>query len=353
MQAEEDTVAVRDYSSVTTRDIVVGMLTENTGRALCDSGDAYGRNWQRNQGRDFDAEPKVKVRWSTWRQSGADFGRLELEATVSLYHWMMENLEFCPELQTQLETFASRADQEDNGWFQVVDEFTDHLKSEGRLSGRAECENTYNNPDHWDLSQVLQFTYLTVEVEPDDLPEEVLIVSVHGGCDVRGGYTAPKCFRLRGEFYEVYDSAHVGNVYSEDGDGWYFDGYVGERQKPEVGDRNDSNIENPLSVPAFDVEWFEDHPQFGSGVSLLRRSDEEMLNLLTATTVKDPDNVLALHKANRDTYEEGLVFEIAKHLSGDYAEFVIVDTQHRAHLFEAERGSITYTTRLFAGNNIF
>ena len=35
---------------------LTAMLQENTGRSMLDSGDAYGRNWQRNQTRDFRKE---------------------------------------------------------------------------------------------------------------------------------------------------------------------------------------------------------------------------------------------------------------------------------------------------------
>jgi len=34
-----------------TADILAGMFTENTGRHMLDSGGAYGRNWEHNQGR--------------------------------------------------------------------------------------------------------------------------------------------------------------------------------------------------------------------------------------------------------------------------------------------------------------
>jgi len=44
-----------------TKEIIYKMLIENTGRALGDSGDAYGRAWERNQGKtieDFEGEPQ-------------------------------------------------------------------------------------------------------------------------------------------------------------------------------------------------------------------------------------------------------------------------------------------------------
>jgi hypothetical protein len=37
----------------TTEQVLIGVLKGNTGRAICDSGDVYGKHWERNQNRDF------------------------------------------------------------------------------------------------------------------------------------------------------------------------------------------------------------------------------------------------------------------------------------------------------------
>ena len=89
-----------------TEQVIVGMLTENTGSHFLDSGGAYGRHWSRNQTRDFDAEPKVRAHFCSYlRESGERL--LELQAHISLYHWMKENLEFDAEMQAQLESRLS------------------------------------------------------------------------------------------------------------------------------------------------------------------------------------------------------------------------------------------------------
>lgn len=38
-----------------TAEVIASMLTENTGRHMLDSGGAYGRNWERNHGRDVES----------------------------------------------------------------------------------------------------------------------------------------------------------------------------------------------------------------------------------------------------------------------------------------------------------
>ena len=47
--------------------------------------------------------------------------------------------------------------------------------------------NTYNGDS--DLSQVLQGSYLEIN------DEEYIMLQIHGGCDVRGGYTNARLFK--------------------------------------------------------------------------------------------------------------------------------------------------------------
>jgi hypothetical protein len=45
----------------TVETMVEQMLKTSTGTSILDSGSAYGRNWQRNQTRDFKSEPACEV----------------------------------------------------------------------------------------------------------------------------------------------------------------------------------------------------------------------------------------------------------------------------------------------------
>lgn len=199
----------------TTEEAVIGMLTENTGSHFLDSGGAYGRNWERNQKRDFAKEPRITTRFSMW---GND---LEVEASISTYHWMVRNLEFDPEMQARLDQYAD--DHHDDNWFEIAEGFAE--QDQQRMNDEWGCDskhfprttNTYNETDHWDLDQTLQFIELAGEGGYDSTH---LILQVHGGCDVRGGYTAPKCFRLRTEDYEWLDSAKASSFSAGE---WYWD----------------------------------------------------------------------------------------------------------------------------------
>jgi hypothetical protein len=248
---EEIDVATRDYTGVTTEQIVVEMLTENTGSHFLDSGGAYGRHWQRNQGRDFSAEPVVSHEWSVWRnkEKGEVYGRPDLMATVSLYHWMVHSLEFDAELQVELDQYA---EANSGNWLQVQEEFAEQLHEQGRLDCEPRTFNTYNDPDYIDLSQVIQYVSLTLDGEHEPTH---MIVSVHGGCDVRGGYGAPKVFKMHGEEYDIWDTAHVKDFYLVDGSaGWWGNGPCTRDIEP--ADYNPEGLKLDFTqLPTYTVEW--------------------------------------------------------------------------------------------------
>jgi len=79
------------------------MLRENTGRQMLDSGDYYGRNWQRNQFLDFDAQPESIM------ETYVRKGELDLSVTHNVYHWLSERLEY------QLSDYSASEDPADRG----------------------------------------------------------------------------------------------------------------------------------------------------------------------------------------------------------------------------------------------
>ncbi len=173
-----------------TDEILAGMLTENTGSHFLDSGGAYGRAWEKNQGKEvetFLAEPKVST-------SGQMF-------TISTFHFLTNRLEFDEEMNSKFESFASREENKDNYWTTLGEDF---LKNELGLVEKSydpmQWVNTYNGEDL--LSQIIQ--YLPFENEEDS--EWYVLLQIHGGCDARGGYTAPKVFRIIDGYYQNWYS---------------------------------------------------------------------------------------------------------------------------------------------------
>lgn len=312
----ETETTFRDYTGVTTEQMVVQQLTENTGRALCDSGDAYGRNWQRNQGQDLSAAPAVTVSWDAFRARDEEHlpGQLMLCGTVDLYHWMTRNLEFDAELQAQLDEFAAREENEDSNWLQLQEEFADYLHDREGHEAKPRVINTYNDPDNVDLSQVLQYVELYTE---DRHEPSHLIVSVHGGCDVRGGYTSPVVYRLRHEYYEALDAARVSCAYTSD---FSWDFSAGGSCN---GCSEGAPVEDVFALPAFTLDWIADS-EIDRTIETCRRhiQDAEYICGLSAEAQarlvqKMEDRIAELEKER---------FEAAvQHLVSNYEASVLVD----------------------------
>lgn len=159
------------------------MLTENTGTHMLDSGGAYGRNWERNQKKsidDFYNEPEELYQ--------LDMKYNEVCRTVSVFHFLSD-LELCP-ICDEFNAINEKA----NNWEADADIYGVSTEAWEYLTEFNEVEvirswNTYNGES--DLSQVLQGSELEIN------GEGYWLIQIHGGCDVRGGYTNARLFRAR------------------------------------------------------------------------------------------------------------------------------------------------------------
>ena len=170
--------------------LIYQMLTENTGNHFLDSGNAYGRHWQRNQAKtieDFISEDEATL-YISKRQN-----ELMPEVYISLFHYLSENLE----LDSICRTFNSiPCDNWESDMFGVSKEAKEYLESLD-----ATIKDDFNS-SNWEtaLSQVIQYTLL--DIDGDDY----VALQVHGGCDIRGGYTNAKLFKAGELFgYEMAD----------------------------------------------------------------------------------------------------------------------------------------------------
>jgi len=179
-----------DYSEV--ERILHEMLTENTGIHPLDSGFAYGWHWVSNRAvKDFRETPEVYV--------------YEDVILVNVFHYLAYYLErdgVAEELERRLYEFADLPENRDLSWLGVMEEFAEELEEEG-WSVYTEF-NTYNFDNF--LSQVLQ----GIVIERGE--DSYIILQIHNGCDVRGGYTKPRVFRLTDpeEFFYNMDRVLVG-----------------------------------------------------------------------------------------------------------------------------------------------
>lgn len=174
---------------------VAGMLQEDTGAHFLDSGGAYGRAFQRNQGKDFTKEPQVKI----------DVYDDEVTLSRSTFDFLTSNLEVSPsseKLNSQFKAFLKQPEQAESDspdWGTgSMEEFMKKLFPEqgemsvdfyGEDDGQVgKVDNTYNYDNT--LDQTLQYVMFRKD------GKTFVLLAVHGGCDVRGGYTTPQVFEM-------------------------------------------------------------------------------------------------------------------------------------------------------------
>jgi hypothetical protein len=206
--------------------VIAKMLTESTGSHFLDSGSAYGRHWQRNQGRKFKAEPAATV----------DF-KYGIDVTLNVYHWLADRLTLSKSMDQKFRRFCAKPEHADESYFALVGLWLEHLsKGENKPrglygEGAPMTVNTYNGEDL--LSQTIQYTYFVLDFQA------YVVMSIHNGCDVRGGYTRPRVFEVSGEETSIFDNARA-TIYctgdrdecgaywdTDDGCHWYREGSCG------------------------------------------------------------------------------------------------------------------------------
>lgn len=164
------------------QEFIYKLLTTSTGAILGDSGGAYGRHWTRNQKKtlqDFINEPSVSYEISDNAKDSSD-----IYFRISIFHYLQQL-----ELDALCEEYNAMTCKDwDSDIYGVSQVQKDWILSNGFTIG--EDFNTYNGESN--LSQVLQGTYLCYS---EEYPNYVLL-QIHQGCDVRGGYTDAVLFKL-------------------------------------------------------------------------------------------------------------------------------------------------------------
>lgn len=172
--------------------LVYSMLKTNTGINCMDSGGDNGRMWQRNAGKtlkDFKAEPHCT----------ASFDKYGIDVTFSVYRHLVSTLE----LDALCAKFNKLpCDNWDGDFYGTSDKQCKWLENRGfEIDQHRDSFNTYN----WDsnFSQVLQGTFLKNGID------SYVLLQVHGGADVRGGYTDAKLFKCDSDYF-LYEMAFFG-----------------------------------------------------------------------------------------------------------------------------------------------
>lgn len=173
----------------------------------------YGRSFERNKNRRFIDEPECSVEFSARFPWNRDLNMrdtsgtpsLEISATINVFHYLRHKLEVTDEsiaLNRELKNFSRRKEQKDSYWIPIVDDWLS-MKKGKKVEDR--WVNTYNG--ECALSQTLQFREFYLE------NRAYVALQIHGGADVRGGYTAPYIFECNDEsFYSYNDMVITGGV---------------------------------------------------------------------------------------------------------------------------------------------
>lgn len=196
-------MTITETATPTTDEVIAAMLTENTGTHFLDSGGTSGRAWQRNAGKDVDAfKAAPAVHLSTWERDGKT---VVSHLSLDVFHFLSERVTFDAERDAAFREFANDPERSGDSWFENLEEWRTSDLAEG-LTHRYGV-NTYNGEDC--LSQVLQY-----DAFDDEDGDPVLVLMVHGGADVRGGYSSPRFFTMSEEF-DLCDNADFDVVLTE------------------------------------------------------------------------------------------------------------------------------------------
>lgn len=188
-----------------TQQAVYEMLTENTGEHFLDSGGAYGRHWQRNQKKthlDFMNEEELEV---------FNKDTEEPEIYKSLYHHLVDTAEYLPSLTKSLNKWIEEdkysidnPDGRSNNWHDV-EQFMTEFVSDAKIN----CVYTYNEQNV--LSQDIQFLYCG-----DIYENNIVAISIHNGCDARGGLTGYRFFKVDWDSFLNWDYEYYKYLVKED-----------------------------------------------------------------------------------------------------------------------------------------
>lgn len=197
-----------------TKQIISKMLKENTGRSILDSGDFYGRHYERNQLREFDKESPVNL---SFRLKSIDY-------TLNIYHFLCNALEYNKGLTNSFYTFERKYDTINPYayWPEIIREWVKH---KGYNEIMSDYTYNYNNF----LSQDIQFWLVSTELTHSDIYDsEFCILQIHNGCDARGGFTAPKIFNVDIDNLFNYSQGYIfcenhHSWYTNDAYNWYSD----------------------------------------------------------------------------------------------------------------------------------
>jgi hypothetical protein len=191
--------------NVAEQDPIEMMLKQKTGISFRDSGNAYGRNFEYNQERDFKSEPLLEVTpylKDTEPEYFKNVGKYLYEVdevlfTLNIYHYL-HNFLWYSETARDLTGKLYAQDDEDKRLAEFMGDFASDFDDGTSEVVHYQVAYTYNAPDNI-LSQDILF------VEFAYRNRNFMIVSTHQGCDARHGFSDPVVFEMKDIGFDIED----------------------------------------------------------------------------------------------------------------------------------------------------
>jgi hypothetical protein len=174
----------------------------NTGVNMLDSGGDNNRRWQKNADKsikDFDATPEVEL--DDWTLDGAT-DTSDAVPTVSTWHYMLNNLEI-DDLCAEFNAIPCDNWNSDDA-YGLSTEGQEFLESRGFKV--QDAWNSYNGESN--LDYVLQGASVLPEDSSNFEFPEYMLIQLHLGADVRGGYTDAKLYRITSDYFDTNPSVY-------------------------------------------------------------------------------------------------------------------------------------------------
>lgn len=177
-----------------TEDVLASMFKENTGKRMTDSGDYYGRQYERHANKsvaDFMAAPGAS--FDIYLPRGAEDGvGIELSVRFDTFQWLMKRVEFDPAMDAEFQACLQDRSKTDSSDLATMKHWAHVKRDDEDRFYTVSTSNTYNDGACC-LDQTLQW------VSFSNASGYYLILQVHGGCDVMHGYTRPRVFSYGGD----------------------------------------------------------------------------------------------------------------------------------------------------------
>ena len=184
-----------------TQAVLHGMFMEDVGSHILDSGDLYGRVSDRHRAcPDLLAKPKIAAYYSDDEDEGGKDGckdedeRASSLALRSSFHTLDASLEYSAELDAKFERFVAANDDGRKNWAELAEMFAAEKDAAFSWDGNAHNTYWYDNPLDAPF-QWLEFDAFVSDGRTTDRRQvRAVLVQMHLGCDIRGGYGRPRAF---------------------------------------------------------------------------------------------------------------------------------------------------------------